>query len=78
MQLETVQFISTIYLQTISNLNFPVSPRSIACVITSFPGKGIAAIGVLGSCNKIMIQKNYSIYLLPIRQAVGLLFNTTV
>lgn len=62
MQLETVQLISTVYLQTISNLNFPVSPRSIGCLITSFPGKGIEAIGVLGSCNKIMIQKSINLF----------------
>lgn len=38
------------YSQMISNLNFPGSPGSGGCLITSFPAKGMAAMGVLGSC----------------------------
>ena len=45
-----------VHLQTISNLNFPVSPASTGCLLTLFPGKGIEAIGVLGSCKKIIHQ----------------------
>lgn len=37
------------HLQTISNLNFPGSPGSSGYLTTSFPGKGMEAIGVFGS-----------------------------
>ena len=62
------------YSQMISNLNFPGSPGSGGCLITSFPAKGMAAMGVLGSwiertelrfCTKItatQFQPDYTVH----------------